>query len=182
MLYNLTEEQSTEFVDKLETAIQSIQYINKKSIDILNYWYSLYVKNHTSFLGLDPMPIKKFWRKIVIENGIQLYESDRDITFVTGIDGWSFSLRPKTIMKYTKLSLDDIVHDIIFIRGAAMSSALRRSEYDYWYDILIKMNTYMKVPFTIDDEWMNVLQCIDGNIEYYNSITEIDNDTKDTDS
>lgn len=167
MQFKLTEEQSTKFFNDLDDAVSTIQDINRKAIDILHTWHQTYIANHKSFFGFAPMPFDTFCKKIVYEKGIHVYESDRDISFLTGTDGWAFTIRSKKVEKYTKLTIGEIIHDVNKIRAAAISASLRHSEYDTWFDMLYKMKNYMQSPYVIDDEWLRVMQSVGQNMYYY---------------
>ena len=167
MQYNLTEEQSTKFYNDLKDAVALIDEVQVAAILAFEGWYQDYLNNHHSIFGFKPMSIEKFGKKITLTKRIQIVTDHNDKRYIENLDGWSANLRPMTICKLTGNEYLDILGEVNVVSAACTASMIRYREYNEWSDMIKKMETYMQVPYTIDQEWLDVLEALPRNIMYY---------------
>lgn len=166
MHYNLSEEKSTEFYNLLEESIDSVKNINERALSTLNEWYDNYTKNTKRWFGMKLWSFETFCKKIVIEKGITIYAKD-NINFIGTIDGWSASYKYKKIKKITGLSLEEVYKGISILRMANLSYYRYHYEFAKWIEILDKMKKYMQIPYSVNDEWIEIFEEIPSNLAYY---------------
>lgn len=167
MQYNLTEEQSTKFYNNLKDAVALIDEVHEYGIKAFEGWYQDYLNNYHSIFGFKPMSIEKFGKKITLTKRIQVVEEHDGKRRLENLDGWSANLRPNTICKLTGNDYIDILGEINVASAACLASMIRYREYDTWVDMIKKMETYMQVPYTIDQEWLEVLESLFNDTHYY---------------
>lgn len=172
MQYNLTEEQSTKFYNDLKDAIALVDELHASAITVFEGWYQDYLNNHHSMFGFKPMSIEKFGKKITLTKQIYISES-LDGRILTNLDGWGANLRPKTITKLTKNDYMDILGELNLVSAACMASVYKHREYNIWTSIVGKMEKYMQVPYTIDQEWLDVLESLNNDTTYYKNIMKV---------
>ena len=170
MQYNLTEEQSTKFYNDLKDAIALIDEVHATAILAFEGWYQDYLNNHHSIFGFKPMSIEKFGKKITLTKCIRIVEEHDGKRRLENLDGWSANLRYKTIVKLTKNNYLDILGELNVVSAACLASMIRYREYNGWMEMIAKMESYMQVPYTIDEEWLKALESITRDTEYYKSV------------
>lgn len=170
MQYNLTEEQSTKFYNDLKDAVDMIDRVQALAVTAFLGWYDDYVNNHHSIFGFKPMSIEKFGKKITLTKGIVINQYSDDRKTISNKDGWSGNLRPKTITKLTKNTYLDILGEINIVSAACLASMFEYREYNEWVAMINKMEKYMQVPYTIDQEWLDVLEHLSTNVYYYKQV------------
>jgi hypothetical protein len=170
MQYNLTEEQSTKFYNDLKDAVDIINRVQQSAVTAFLGWYDDYVNNHHSIFGFKPMSIEKFGKKITLTKGIVVNIESSNRKTISNKDGWSANLRPKTIAKLTKNSYLDILGEVNMVSAACMASMCAYREYEVWTDMIHKMENYMQVPYTIDQEWLDELEGLSTKLYYYSYI------------
>lgn len=169
MQYNLSEEQSTKFYNDLKDAIALIDEVQAAGILAFEGWYQDYVNNHRSLFGFKPMSIKKFGKKITLATRIQIVE-EHDGRRIESQDGWSANLRSKKIAKLTGNNLMDIAGELRVVSAACLASMIRYREYSKWQEMVTRIELYMKVPYTIDQDWLEVLESLVSDTEYYSHV------------
>lgn len=169
MQYNLTEEQSTKFYNDLVDAIETIDTLNELAIETFNNWHVQYLANYKSIFGFKPYSIEKFGKKITLGKGIAI-DQNPERRVIYNIDGWGANLRTKKIAKLTGRTFLDILGEVNLISAACTSHVYQNYEYNEWCEIRDKMQKYMKVPYTIDDEWLEVLKSLSSKIYYYKRV------------
>lgn len=167
MQYNLTEEQSTKFYNDLKDAVALIDEVQDHGIKAFEGWYQDYLNNYHSIFGFKPMSIEKFGKKITLTKRIQIVEEHDGKRRLENQDGWSSNLRPKTICKLTGNDYMDILGEVNIASAACLASMIRYREYDGWTSMIKKMETYMQVPYTIDQEWLDVLESLPNDVHFY---------------
>lgn len=170
MQYNLTEEQSTKFYNDLKDAVALIDEVQELGINAFEGWYQDYLNGYKSIFGFKPMSIQKFGKKITLTKNIQIVEEHDGKRRLENKDGWSANLRPNTICKLTGNDYLDILGEINVASAACLASMIRYREYNTWLDMINKMETYMNVPYTIDQEWLDVLESLPSDLSYYELI------------
>jgi hypothetical protein len=182
MLYNLTEEQSTEMYNDLVQAIALVDEIGDSAVIILNKWYESYTQNAKRWFGLKPYSFEKFTKKIVWGKGIEIH-SDDDSMKIIGTDNFYFTVRYKKVMKLTKITNSkEIVSDSFVLYAAQSASVTDYNQKSKWVKMLTNIDAYMKVPYTIDDDWIETMKTVRATIIYYRYVLGKDNDTENSDA
>ncbi|AZU98073.1 hypothetical protein SEPL_296 [Salmonella phage SE_PL] len=169
MQYNLTEEQSTKFYEELVDAIETIDTLNELAIDTFNNWHIQYLANHKSIFGFKPYSIEKFGKKITIGKGIEIGQNQKR-RVIYNADGWGANLRTTKIAKLTGRSFLDVLGEVNLVSAACTSFVYKSYEYDEWCEIREKMEKYMQIPYTIDNEWLEVLESLPTKMYYYKHV------------
>lgn len=167
MQYNLSEEQSTKFYNDLKDAVALIDEVHAEGILAFEGWYQDYLNNHHSIFGFKPMSIEKFGKKITRTKCIQIVQEHDGKRRIENQDGWSSNLRTNTICKLTGNDYVDIIDEVIVVSAACLASLIRYREYNCWVKMITKMESYMQVPYTIDGEWLDVLESLPDDITHY---------------
>lgn len=182
MQYKLTEEMSTKFYNDLKYLVDAIDRLQPMAVDAFESLYDDYTNNHTSFFGFKPMSIEKFGKKISMSKGIVIVDFKNGQTRqLKTLDGWAANLRTAKIAKLTKNQYVDILGQCSLITSAICANTYRTSEYDVWTTMIERMEQYMQVPYTIDQEWLDVLENLPREINYYKiAMNEVTNATTNT--
>lgn len=163
MLYTLTEEQSTKFYNDLKDAIDLVDRLNAEAVSIFQGWYDDYKSNHSSFFGFKPANMLNFSRKISFGKGIVI----NDNGVLEGVDDWPALTRNKKLAKIIKREYLDVVEEASIVSASVCAQRYAYCEYNVWKKVIAKMETFMKVPYTIDDEWMKILDDLPKDIKLY---------------
>ena len=172
MNYKLTEEQSTDFYDKMLLIEDYARNLSSTAVELARSYYEMYKVECSKHWWWREKSFTWFLSTIGNDKGYALYKAEQssygfDYLNTRHLSGWVFKTKAKRIAKLTGLDISDVVGTCDVIQRAAW---FMFGNSGLLYDIRTtreKFEKYCTVPYTVDEKVLSIIRSMDYIIDYH---------------